>query len=247
MRRVNGSQNGQAIRANCAMMAGMRQTHETMIRGLGIENPQSVNISDATKSTPVRNARFAAVVCRAMSSAINATALHANNASNVNINGSVAKRSTTAARGTAVNHRRSNDAARSVVASAGASCGLGSMVFQWLTEGFYDTVLNGASEYELRQILPRRAHVAKHGMCAEGLAQKTTLAAADRTKQLGEKDAKERRVENARRENEQSMIEASHVAGCVRAEPGDIHKKCRNTNHHGEYKQSQCRGANQAE
>ena len=58
----------------------MRQTQETVTRGFGIENPQFVNMRDATTRTPVKNARFAAVVWRATSSAINATALQANSA-----------------------------------------------------------------------------------------------------------------------------------------------------------------------
>ena len=142
MRWVSGSQNGQAIRASCAMSAGMRQTQETVTRGFGIENPQFVNMRDATTRTPVKNARFAAVVWRATSSAINATALQANSASNVSISGSVANSMTTATKGIAANHRRSNDAEPSTAVSAGASYGLGSIVIERLTEGFYDTALN---------------------------------------------------------------------------------------------------------
>ena len=47
-----------------------------------------------------------------------------------------------------------------------------------LTEGFYDTALNEASEPELQAILPNPARVAKHGRFAEGHCVKTMLCAA---------------------------------------------------------------------
>ena len=146
MRRVNGNQNGQAIRASCAIIAGMRQIQETVTRGFGIEKPQSVNMSEATTRKPVKNARFAAVVRRATSSTRNATALHASSTSNVSISGSAANSVTTATNGIAVNHRRSNEVDPTDAVSTGASYGLCSMVIERLTEGFYDTALNEAND-----------------------------------------------------------------------------------------------------
>jgi len=44
-----------------------------------------------------------------------------------------------------------------------------------ITEGFYDTALNEASESELIEIVPMQSCAAKHGRCAEGPCVKTML------------------------------------------------------------------------